>query len=103
MLADELRFARMDQAQLAAFKRAIEEEHHVKITFVSGGAVVRSDGTYVLRGALASSRRFVDYSNRRAQAWAEFPAYLEDANTKACHKALEKLGDILNAEDNLAW
>lgn len=103
MLADELRMSSITQEQVNAFKRAIEQEHHVKITLVSGGSVVRGNVTYVRRGALAASREFTNYAERVAQGWGECEAFCSDYNSRAQHKALEALGDALNREDNIAW
>ena len=103
MLADELGMSSINQEQLATFKRALEHEHNIKIRLVSGGTVVRGNVTYVRRGALAFSRLFHNYSACVHQSWAEVDERVEDANNRACHVAVERLGDVLNKEDNLAW
>jgi len=103
MLAEPENWSSLTMADVLQFKQAIEQEHNVKITLVSGGSVVRSDGTYVLRGALAASRLFANFADRVAQGWAEAPAYLPNANAVACHRAVEDCGKVLNEIDNHAW
>lgn len=103
MLADELGMSRLYLDQVVAFKQAIEQDHNVKIRFVSGGEVVRGDITYVRRGCIAFYSRDGYPAVAGRSSWAEVDRDVHSANEKALHQALERLGDILHQEDMRAW